>query len=472
MSQRYGNTKNILHSDGLLSNYLDGLVPGTASAALYQQMRSNTRALFTTVTDINSYAYQSKEFDFLDGYFKTSPDVISATFAGLSGVSFSRASAAWSRDSGGTYSSFASGNARINSRGFKIEGSATNLSKQSNGFSTTPTWSASSVGAINSAAQTAPDGTNTGWKMVSQSAGGTTNRLAGSVTVASVQNKMSMSCFAKKAECRYLKMQCRSGVTAGNQPLATFDLQAGTCTTSNVGNGTTYSARMTAVANGWYFCEMVAQASNADVGTTIVPLIGIAGTSTGGNFTGDGTSGLYIWQFDIKEANFQTSPITTTTATATRSADVARLAASGTMPSCGLVKFTLDTLKDTGKQVVMQWDDASENNRATLYYDPASGHVKFDVYTSGSAQCSLDLGAAAYNTDYRVAFRAVANDFSASINGGAVVTDNSGTIPTTTDRSFGHDSANASHLDGVLGRVLESPVAKVNADLVTWSAAA
>lgn len=51
------------------------------------------------------------------------------------------------------------------------------------------------------------------------------------------------------------------------------------------------------------------------------------------------------------------------------------------------------------------------------------------VTAGGVDQADLDLGAVAFDADFRLALRAASNDFAASLNGGAVVTDASGTMP-------------------------------------------
>lgn len=67
-------------------------------------------------------------------------------------------------------------------------------------------------------------------------------------------------------------------------------------------------------------------------------------------------------------------------------------------------------------------------NRIRMYR--ASDNHIHCVSTVGSAdQCDLDLGAVAHSTTARLAFQIKAGAFAASLNGGAEVTDNSGTVP-------------------------------------------
>lgn len=78
--------------------------------------------------------------------------------------------------------------------------------------------------------------------------------------------------------------------------------------------------------------------------------------------------------------------------------------------------------------VVFQVDDGSGNNRRTLRYG-TDGKLHVIATVGGVDQCDLDLGAVANDTDFAVAIRWADNNFAASLNGGAIVTDASGSNP-------------------------------------------
>lgn len=73
-------------------------------------------------------------------------------------------------------------------------------------------------------------------------------------------------------------------------------------------------------------------------------------------------------------------------------------------------------------------DDGSSSNRRTLQYR-TDHRLHFIATAGGVTQCDLDLGAVAADTDFAVAVRWADNNFAASLNGGAIVTDLAGTNP-------------------------------------------
>jgi hypothetical protein len=118
-----------------------------------------------------------------------------------------------------------------------------------------------------------------------------------------ISGSVSISLFAKKAE--------RSWIFIGNNNIqgAFFNLENGTIgTTSGV-----ITPSIIDYGNGWYRCIITATAvANERIGIY---------TATADNtytYTGDGTSGLYIWGATIEVGSYPTSYIPTTSASVTR----------------------------------------------------------------------------------------------------------------------------------------------------------
>jgi len=87
----------------------------------------------------------------------------------------------------------------------------------------------------------------------------------------------------------------------------------------------------------------------------------------------------------------------------------------------------------SGTRGLLSGNDNSSSNRIeaiTSGTDP-----RLQVTTSGSSVADIDGGTVVANTPFRMAMRFAPNDFAVSINGGAVVTDTSGALPTI-DRWF------------------------------------
>lgn len=100
---------------------------------------------------------------------------------------------------------------------------------------------------------------------------------------------------------------------ANNGAAATFNLSTVSYTLST---GT--SASITAVGNGWYRCAVVFSCTSTTAANFQIRLVS-TGTTT--SYTGDGTSGVYVWGAQVEAGSFATSPIQTFGATATRAAD-------------------------------------------------------------------------------------------------------------------------------------------------------
>lgn len=91
---------------------------------------------------------------------------------------------------------------------------------------------------------------------------------------------------------------------------------------------------------------------------------------------------------------------------------------------------------------IWHYGDASDYTR--LVYDTSTGKLLAQAYTGGVQQCSLDLGTVTITAPHTVDFSWADNDFAATIDGGAEVTDTSGTAPTgMTSFILGQDSAAA-----------------------------
>lgn len=198
--------------------------------------------------------------------------------------------------------------------------------------------------------------------------------------------------------------------------------------------------------------------------TASVSLMFRGGTSSG--VAVDFTIRIGLPQLEL--GAFATSVIPTTNAAATRNADVD--SSTGAINTgAGTVFVQGTTAGGAGTQYFYSLDDGTADERAYIYRD-SSNKIHCIVVDGGVTQCDLDLGAVAANTAFKVAFAYSANDFSASLNGGAVVTDTGGTLPTVTTRRFGQDQAPANYWNGRVARVAEYPRRLPNAYLRSLTA--
>lgn len=151
------------------------------------------------------------------------------------------------------------------------------------------TKNASSIGTTIAA----PNGSSTAVKLVEDNASAEHVVQRSDISFASGVG-YSVAIYAKAAERNWLYIR------VGNTPFggvtqAFFNLSNGT-----VGTQTNCTGSITSVGNGWYLCK--ATATTTTSGTTPTKY----GPTTGDNttsYTGDGTSGVYIWGADLRVAN-------------------------------------------------------------------------------------------------------------------------------------------------------------------------
>lgn len=170
--------------------------------------------------------------------------------------------------------------------------------------------------SITADAEAAPDGASTADKIVEDSSASTTHFVQGTASFTN-GSQYTFSVYLKAGEDT--QVQIELGNTAFPASASKiFDVSAGTA--SGTGTGLDDFA-ITSVGNGWYRCSIT---STAD--TTVSSSINILlrDPSSGTSFTGDGTSGLYIWGAQLERSS-ETGTYTKTEATPDTTADTFEL---------------------------------------------------------------------------------------------------------------------------------------------------
>ena len=146
----------------------------------------------------------------------------------------------------------------------------------------------------------------------------------------------------------------------------------------------------------------------------------------------DSSIDILIYGSQIQQSDQLGPYVPTGALTASSTADVASIlswAAANNIRSA----YIRGRTTATGTRGLLSGNDNSSSNRIeaiTSGTDP-----RLQVTTSGSSVADIDGGTVVANTPFRMAMRFAANDFAVSVNGGAVVTDTSGGLPTI-DRWF------------------------------------
>ena len=185
-----------------------------------------------------------------------------------------------------------------------FEPQSTNLIEYSNDYADAY-WTVKANSSINSNAIISPDGNLNADKLVENTSSSTHYINKNSFVLISGVD-YTYSVFAKAGERSNFWLRTINGV--GD---AYFDLSNGTITSGVGGFIEDYG-------NGWYRCSV----SGTSTSTTGNPYIYLVKSGTTTNYLGDGTSGLYIYGFQVEQKSYATSYIPTSGSTVTRNQDV------------------------------------------------------------------------------------------------------------------------------------------------------
>ena len=380
----------------------------------------------------------------------------------------SRASSATFYDSTGIVQTAASGVARSNaflpdstgvfrSVGLLLEEARTNLLLRSEEFDNA-SWTPTGLQAFGSGsvanAIASPSSSITA-DLITENTANSEHNVLQAITVAS-STVYTLSCFAKKGTRSILAMSPTSPGVANYYTL--FNLDTGAIAFNETGNTST----ITALGNGWYRCSITRVTGAAQVFSN--NKIGIANNALSSTYTGDGISGIYIWGAQLEAGAFPTSYILTTTAAATRAADVSTSAAatrSADVASITGSNFSSWYRQDEG---TFYGEATGLSGGATITVRAsadAGERIQFNnglgqtaVIASGAAQAIF--GSPGTN---KQAFAFKANDFAQKRVGFALETDSSGTLPVVNMATIGKfDFGGQDSLNGRIRRLVFWPV--------------
>jgi len=161
------------------------------------------------------------------------------------------------------------------------------------------------------------------------------------------------------------------------------------------------------------------------------------------SYSGDGTSGVYIYGAQLEALSYPTSYIRSEAGgTVTRSADAVTGAGDATtfagVNSSGVLYWDMARNYYDGLANSFTLSDGSNDNRIRIYYsNSAANTLVANFYVGGVDQLSMSY-LMTDETDFnKIAFRWAENDFGLWVNGTEVATDASGSIfPASTLTQF------------------------------------
>jgi hypothetical protein len=332
--------------------------------------------------------------------------------------------------------------------GLRMDESRTNLLLHSADLSNVA-WGKNGTTTVSADGSVAPDGTTTMDKIVEGV--GASSYFVSQVPSLAASTQYCMSAYAKPDGRNWLQLRFRD--KAGALHRAWFNISTGAV------GGTAGSVVSRAIQNTpqGYRCIAVFASGTGAGATDVGCQISDADLSTG--HTGNGVSGVYLWGAQLEAGAYPTAYIPTTTASVTRAAGNALMTAAnfsswfnqseGTI----VVEFSTITngLTATGTNAfpfIYDLDSAGATTSghsliASAGYGPG---IRAQTQVSGVSQAELTSAQAlGGGTILRHAFAYKGNDFAACLNGGTVLTDVSGTLPSPDRLSIGSQDAGGSN---------------------------
>lgn len=399
----------------------------------------------------------------------TMNDLVSVSYAGTAGSGIFVWGAQievgtltdYTRNNGGVYPPrFDYDPVTLAPRGLLVEEQRTNLLTYSEQFDNAA-W-VKTRASVTANATTAPDGTASADKLIEDTANNT-HTASQTLTIATATS-YTYSTYLKAAERTFARVLV--GDTGGNNAVR-VDVNLSTGAVSSGVNGTGWtliSATATAVGNGWYRVTVAGTGAAATTGTVITYLASALGTIT---YTGDGTSGIFVWGSLLEVGSFATSYIPTVASQVTRTADTATITgqnfsqwynqSEGTL----VAEWLLTHANATGRYIA-QVNSPTVAQGISLWVNSDGLNTRAWVGAT-----SVIAGNASSSTPNKVAFGYRATDNAVSLNGAAAVA-SSATGPT--DGNFFLIGSSGGGINGHIRRITYYPTRLSNAQLQALTA--
>ena len=286
-----------------------------------------------------------------------------------------------------------------------LEPARTNLATYSEDFSNAY-WTKEKT-SITSNAVISPDGTLNASKLVEDSSAGLHRTYSNLITTAQ-NNDYTSSVFAKKGGRNIFGIQTSSGA----QPYVWFNLDKGIIELqqSNI------VGKIESLPNGWYKCSATWNSSSA---TNDRVFIQLAESTSNTSYTGDGTSGVYLWGAQFEQSSYPTSYIPTNGSSQTRAAETCFGAgtASTFNSTEGVLYAEISALANDGTSRVISLSDSSDTNRVHLFYNVSANTINVNYRVAGSSKAIMSFAVSDVTIMQKIAYRWQSGNFELYING-------------------------------------------------------
>jgi hypothetical protein len=297
----------------------------------------------------------------------------------------------------------------------------------------------------------APNETSTADKLIENSGAGFKS-IEQQVAVSALTYTFSV--YVKAVERSIVQLLWSGGASTD---FANFNLITGTVTA-----GTYTSATITPAGSDWFRIS-ITSALNAGNYSGIVSLQTNASAARAASYTGDGTSGLFLWGAQLETGSTATTYIPTTTAAASVFESSFYNQTEGTVFADAKVTTVAPATFLTS---VFALSDGTTNNRITVYKRAnADTSTRLDVQTSGSSVAFINAGTFGVSNLIAASYRV--DDFAISLNGLTPGTDTLGAIPTISRLNIGNYADSTFPLNGTIKRLTYWPTRFASTTLET-----
>ena len=299
-----------------------------------------------------------------------------------------------------------------------LENSATNLLPYSEDFSNAAWTKFNSTAIANSIIS--PDGSLSATKLTEDTSSAT-HRIYDTIVVSFTGVVCTQSIFAKSdGSGRYLRMFRGSG-TYNN---AVFDLDNGVVFSQ--GGSNLISTKIEKYPNGWYKCSSTFTTQFGNVAT----YYGIQNGNLD-SYTGDGTSGIYVWGAQLEEGSFPTSYIKSNSgSTTTRSAETCNGAGDATTfnDSEGVLMLEFKGLANDSYRLI-SLSDGTNGNNVRINLTPTANQIIFEANSANVLQSAFTYNGVDILLNNKIIIKYKNNDYGFWVNGFKVGTDTIGDTP-------------------------------------------